>query len=40
LLEPLLGIPAFISGPWIAINPYFEPLRSNPRVQKLIAKKS
>ncbi len=39
LLEPLLGIPAFISGPWIAINPYFEPLRQNPRFQKLVATK-
>ena len=36
-LEPLLKIPCALSPAWLAINPYFEPLRSNPRFQKLIA---
>ena len=36
-LEPLLKIPCSLSPAWLAINPYFEPLRSNPRFQKLVA---
>ena len=36
-LEPLLKIPGSLSPAWLAINPFFEPLRSNPRFQKLVA---
>jgi eukaryotic-like serine/threonine-protein kinase len=38
-LEPLLATPSYVSPGWLAINPYFEPLRSNPRFQKLVAQK-
>ena len=38
-LEPLLEVPCSLSPRWLAINPYFEPLRPNPRFQKLVAKK-
>ena len=37
LLESVLRIPSNTSPAWLGINPYFEPLRQNPRFQKLVA---
>jgi serine/threonine protein kinase/tetratricopeptide (TPR) repeat protein len=39
-LERILDVPSYQSGRLLALNPYFAPLRSNPRFQKLIAEKS
>ena len=36
-LEPLLKVPYHLSPGWLEIDPNFEPLRSHPRFQKLVA---
>jgi tetratricopeptide (TPR) repeat protein len=36
-LEPLLKIPFVISKEWLKIDRTFDPLRKNPRFQKLVA---
>ena len=38
-LEPLLKMPYYLSPAWLKIDPNFDPLRQNPRFQKLVAAK-
>jgi hypothetical protein len=35
-VEPPLKIPYFLSPGWLKIDPTFDPIRKNPRFQKLI----
>jgi eukaryotic-like serine/threonine-protein kinase len=35
-LEPLLKVPFYLSPGWLKIDPTFDPLRKNPRFQKLV----
>ena len=37
-LEKLLRVPFLVSRAWLTIDPNFDPLRKNPRFQKLVAK--
>ena len=36
LIDELLRIPYFLSPGWLQIDPTFDPVRKNPRFQKLV----
>src|SRR5262249_61234338 len=36
-LETLIKVPYFVSPAWLKIDPNFDPIRNNPRFQRLVA---
>ena len=36
LIDPLLKIPGILSPGWLKVDPAFDPLRQNPRLQRLV----